>query len=115
MNQLVQAYLAMTEQPAVSGFEHLAMFDLRDQIENDKAILTQSDSKVLAVADQQLLDQAYLFVAALETMVDLAQERLRHNPPATHWWWYLDVLMQLPSFGSNGKGEHAVAPSVIYA
>jgi hypothetical protein len=34
--------------------------------------------------------------AELSRFIDFEQRRRTQATPATHWWWYLDVLARLP-------------------
>lgn len=102
MNNLLTLYRAAVLLPDASGFEHLQMFDIRDELEAIKFRLTQEECRMLAEADQQLLAHAHTFYVEIARIADLAQERLRHTPPPTHWWWYLDVLVQVPNLSANG-------------
>jgi hypothetical protein len=43
-----------------------------------------------------LLAQAAAFHSELSRFIDLAQHRHEHQVAASYWWWYLDVLVQLP-------------------
>jgi hypothetical protein len=96
MNKLLKQYQNEVEFPDVSGFEHLQMLDIRDELEEIKSELSGPELEVLNITDQRFLEQATAFHAQLASVTDLAYEREQRNPPPTHWWWYLDVLVQLP-------------------
>lgn len=96
MNELLKQYQVEVEFPDASGFEHLQLLDIRDELEEIKSEFSGSELEALATADQRLLEQAAAFHAQLAQVTNLAHERENRNPPPTHWWWYLDVLVQLP-------------------
>ena len=96
MNKLLKHYQLEVEFPDVSGFEHLQMLDIRDDLEEIKDNLSASERKALLEADRRLLEQALAFESQLAQITTLASERAQRQPPASHWWWYLDVITQLP-------------------
>lgn len=97
MDKQLKYYLIAVKHPEVSGFEHLEMLLVRDELAQKAHHLTAEQEAQLAKADQLLLSQAAAFHAALSRITDLSQERHRRPPPVDHWWWYLDVLAQLPA------------------
>jgi hypothetical protein len=113
VNELLKNYQLAVTSPYVSGFEHLQMLDIRDDLELDKTKLTLEELELLAKADHQLLTLAADFYAELSKIADLAQERHQHNPPPSHWWWYLDVLTQVPALSTNGRQTQAPALTVV--
>jgi len=113
VNELLKYYQLAVTSSHVSGFEHLQMLDIRDDLEIDKTKLTLEELELLAKADHQLLTLAADFYAELSKIVDLAQERQQHNPPASHWWWYLDVLTQVPALSMNGQQTQSAALAVV--
>jgi len=113
VNELLHDYQSAVTFSGVSGFEHLQLLDLRDDLEQSKAKLTEEELAALLKADRQLMALAVDFYAELAEITDLGQERQRHNPPPTHWWWYLDVLSQVPALSANGS--HAPEPVLVAA
>ena len=59
--------------------------------------LSREERRQLAEADVRLATHAADFLAELSRFVDLAAERGRLRIPSSHWWWYLDVLVQVPA------------------
>jgi hypothetical protein len=57
-----------------------------------------SDEERLRVlnADRLLLQQAKQFYESIQSIADLASWRRDESVPPAHWWWYLDVIVQLP-------------------
>jgi len=96
MNKYLAHYQVAVRQPGVSGFETLDMLMMRDKLVQQRALLTTEEKVQLAVADQQLLAHAGEFYAELTNITDLEYERQQRKPTPTQWWWYLDVLLQLP-------------------
>lgn len=92
------AYETDVDFPDVSGMEHLQMLMTRSELHRDQDQLTPEQRTRLANADKSLLQQAHLFYRAIQAIADLA--RWRETEPGVtpeHWWWYLDVLAQLPA------------------
>jgi hypothetical protein len=96
MSKYLHDYLVAVEHPEVSGFEHLNMLLIRDQLARIEQQLSAEEKLQLLAADQRLLNQARAFYAALSRVTDLAGERQQRRPPPQHWWWYLDVVVQPP-------------------
>lgn len=97
MNQLLKHYFVDVEFPDVSGAEHLQMLQVREELAALEKTLSPAEQQQLAVADRRLLEQASVFYAELSRFIDLVQHRHTHHIPPDHWWWYLDVLAQLPT------------------
>jgi len=60
--------------------------------------LTAEQRARLASADKSLLQQAHLYLSGdpgRRRSGALARDRIGLTPE--HWWWYLDVLAQLPA------------------
>jgi len=106
------AYEADVDFPAVSGMEHLQMLMTRSELHRVQGQLTAEQRTRLASADKSLLRQAHLFYQAIQAVADLARWReTETGVTPEHWWWYLDVLAQLPA-GAVVAGFNAfpVAP-----
>ena len=96
MNRLLKHYSVDVDFPNVSGIEHLEMLQIRDKLALEEESLSVEEKKLLKEADQKLLKQAALFHAELGRFVDLAQRRRDQEIPPSRWWWYLDVVTELP-------------------
>jgi hypothetical protein len=92
LESLLAAFETDVRFPDTSGMEHFDMLLSRTKLENNKQLLTVEQKERLAVADEQMARQLDSFYAAIVQVADLADWREKINPPATHWWWYLDVL-----------------------
>ncbi|MGB0389152.1 MAG: hypothetical protein ACPGWR_30380 [Ardenticatenaceae bacterium] len=98
MNELLQNYVMDTQHPAVSGIEHLQMLHNRSKLAEMEAALTAEECQQLVAADLLLVFYAKEFWAELSHFIDLAQERHRLNVTKQQWWWYLDIIAQLPGY-----------------
>jgi hypothetical protein len=92
LENLLLAYETDVRFPDVSGMEHIDMLLARTEIEKHQQLLSTEQRERLAVADQQLAAGARVFYDAIRQIADLEAWREKVDPPATHWWWYLDVL-----------------------
>jgi hypothetical protein len=96
VNELVQAYIVDTQYPDTSGIEHLEMLKRRSELAVLEQQLNRQERHQLAAADARLVAHASEFLAEIARFADLAVERRRLGAPPSHWWWYLDVLVQVP-------------------
>lgn len=96
MNKLLRQYTVDVEFPNVSGAEHLEMLHVRDQLFEMESSLSPAEKELLAKADRRLIEQAVAFYAELAQFVNLEQRRQSEQISVGRWWWYLDVLAQLP-------------------
>ena len=100
MNRWLSHYRVDVKHPNVSGAEHFEMLQIRDKLASVEPTLTPEEHEILTAADQALVEQAAAFHRTLQSFVDLAEYRREHAVPAERWWWYLDVICQMPSFGA---------------
>jgi hypothetical protein len=105
---LIAAYETDVQFPDVSGMEHLEMLLVRSDIARSEDQLTAEQRARLAKADQALLWQARRFHRAIQRIADLETWRREQDVPPTSWWWYLDVLAQLPEQVAPGPPVQAV-------
>ena len=97
MNRLLKNYVVDVQYPDVSGIEHLQMLEMRSQLAEIEAELSSQEREALLEADRQLAAQADKFLRELNRFIDLAEERQRRQPHPNEWWWYLDILAQVPA------------------
>lgn len=95
---LFESYETDIQFPDVSGMEHLDMLMTRSEIAKYEAHFTEAEKERLRKADGILLQNARKFYSAITQVADLAIWRADGNVPPSHWWWFLDVLAQLPDF-----------------
>lgn len=101
--ELIESYETDVQFPDVSGFEHLNMLMIRSEIEKNNLHLSDEERKRVRNADQELLKNAGQFYQAIKNIADLASWRRDENAPPSHWWWYLDIIVQLPIDSSLTK------------
>jgi hypothetical protein len=106
---LIAAYEVDVRFPDVSGMEHLEMLLTRSRIAQVEAHLTVEQHTRLSEADRLLLQHATAFYQAIQRVADLTAWRLEQQAPAAHWWWYLDVLAQLPQLPTQLATPESVA------
>jgi hypothetical protein len=92
----VAHYKVAVQHPEVSGFEMLDMLMIRDRLEVQWNRLTLQEQNEVLASDRQLLSHADQFFAALSQVTSFDYERQHRQPGPEQWWWYLDVLVQLP-------------------
>ena len=98
IEEKLSAYEVDVGFPEVSGMEHLQMLLARSELHEADRLLDSEQKTRLARADRRLLRQAHSFYEAIQAIVDLASWRERAGGVTPeHWWWYLDVLAQLPA------------------
>lgn len=98
---LVAAYEVDVRFPDVSGMEHLDMLLTRSRIAQVEDMLSPEQRHRVQIADRELMQQAPRFHMAIRKIADLVAWRARENPSPAEWWWYLDVLVHLPSFAEQ--------------
>jgi hypothetical protein len=98
MNDLLKNYLIDTQYPDVSGIEHLQMLRNRSKLAEMEATLTSDERQQLVAADLVLVFHAKKFLAELSRFIELADERRRLGISRKQWWWYLDIIAQLPTY-----------------
>ena len=106
--QLISAYEVDVRFPDVSGMEHLDMLLTRSEIARCESELTAGQRARLAEADKALLRQVKHFYQAIQKVADLESWRHDENAPTSHWWWYLDVLAQVPQLPQETSSQVAI-------
>lgn len=105
MNKYLEQYLVAVQHSEVSGFEQREMLLIRDRLAKQEATLTLEERSELAKADRRLLAQRERVHAELSRITSLEIERERRQPTPDQWWWYLDVLTQLPELPPSIPGK----------
>jgi len=98
MNELLKNYLIDTQHPDVSGIEHLQMLRNRTKLAALMASFSAREQQQLAIADQMLVAHAHEFVVELSRFINFAEERRRLQITPEQWWWYLDIIAELPDY-----------------
>ncbi len=94
--ELIAAYEVDVQFPQTSGMEHLDMLMTRSEIARNEMHLSAEERERVFNADRLLLQQAEQFYESIQRIADLASWRRDENAPPAHWWWYLDIIVQLP-------------------
>jgi hypothetical protein len=94
--ELIAAYEVDVQFPDVSGVEHLDMLMTRSEIAQNALHLSDEERMRVLNADRLLLQRAKQFYESIQSIADLSSWRRDESVPPTHWWWYLDVIVQLP-------------------
>lgn len=100
IDDTIMAYVVDVRFPDVSGMEHLDMLLKRSELaraEKDGQLDDEQRLR-LAEADLILLEQVERFYGSIKQIADLESWRRQEDAPPEHWWWYLDVLAQVPSW-----------------
>lgn len=97
MNRLLKNYVVDVQFPDVSGIEQVQMLETRSQLAEIEAELSPQEREALLEANRQLAAQADKFLQELNRFVDLAEEWQQRRPHPNDWWWYLDILAQVPA------------------
>lgn len=87
-------YTVSVKFPAVSGFEILEMLQARSHLAQIEGSLGATERAELESADATFLAHAKQFYASLTEIADLNDLRAKMNTLPSHWWWYLDKLVQ---------------------
>jgi len=95
-DKLIRVYETDVQDPEVSGMEHLDMLMTRSEIARCEVHLSDVERERVQEADKVLLAHAREFYEAIRKIADLASWRRAENIPTAHWWWYLDVIVELP-------------------
>lgn len=110
-DEMLAAYEVDVRFPDVSGIEHLDMLLTRSEIAKIERHLTPRQRARLAKADKMLLRRARQFYQAIQQIADLEAWRQDKHAPAAHWWWYLDVLAQVPALTPTQRPQPELAPA----
>ncbi len=97
IERLLNAYEVDVLFPDVSGMEHLNMLQIRSDLAQNEAMLSEEQRQRLMAADRMLVSQADRFFESIRRIADLAAWREEEGVTPEHWWWYLDVIVRLPA------------------
>ncbi len=110
--KFILSYRAGVRHPDVSGMEHLNLLQIRSKLAALAPELSAAQRERLLKADEELLAKANEFLRAIQQIADLPAWRAQEQVPPTHWWWYLDVIINLPApilSEARQKRAHEVA------
>ena len=93
--RLLRDYSVSVHYPEVSGFEILELLDLRSRIAELEPALTENEKRRLEEVDGLFLQDVNRFYESLAQVGDLAKMREQVGVSPSHWWWYLEKLVQV--------------------
>jgi hypothetical protein len=96
VKELLDAYLVDVCFGGVSGAEHMQMLQTRDRVAANEPSLSPDERALLYEADRRLVENAAAFHAELARFLDLKLYRDKNHIEPARWWWYLDVISQIP-------------------
>jgi hypothetical protein len=91
---LLEHYIKGVQFPEVSGFEVLELLDVRSKLATRENELDVSQRIRLEEADSLFLRYAPMFYERVATLGELREFRRRAVVSCSHWWWYLEKLVQ---------------------
>ncbi len=94
--KLMLSYESGVRHPEASGMEHLNLFQMRSHLAAITTELSEPQRARLERADTELLRQANKFLDSIEKIADLESWRRHDRIPPSQWWWYLDVVVNVP-------------------
>ena len=97
IDEWLRDYEVDVDFPDVSGFEIIETLMTRSEIAALEPQLTQAQRLRLEAADRKLMRDANRFYQSLREIADLPTLRANSNVLPSHWWWYLDALVEEPA------------------
>lgn len=91
---LLKLYAVGLKYPEVSGFELLDLLETRSTLAQVESDLQEAERRQLEEADSLFLDLAETIYHQISAVADLALTRHQSSTPPSHWWWYLDRLIE---------------------
>jgi hypothetical protein len=95
VSELLKVYAVGVQYPEVSGFEVLELLDIRSRLAQLESQLTPDQRAQLEQADQKFLQHVPQFYKSLSAVGSIESLRAQAQVPCSHWWWYLDHLVNL--------------------
>jgi len=92
--RLLAIFCRGVRHPKVSGFEVLELLDVRSALAQREGELSQGARKKLEEADGLFLKNARQFHENVARVANLEAMRRRAAVSPSHWWWYLERLVQ---------------------
>jgi len=83
--------------PDTSGFEIIEMLMVRSKIARHEPRLTSEQRQQLEIADRKLMRDARRFYQSAQEIASLPEFRAESGVLPSHWWWYLDALVEEPA------------------
>ncbi len=98
--RLLEQYVKGVRFPEASGFEVLELLDVRSSLALQESELDAEQRAQLEEADGRFLRHSRMFYESIAALGDLSDLRRRAAVPCSHWWWYLDKLVQREPVGA---------------
>jgi hypothetical protein len=93
--------------------EHLNLLQIRSKLASLASELSATQHERLQRADQKLLAGANEFLSAIQQIADLSSWRTQEQVPPSHWWWYLDVIANLPMPNLAGTRQESMPEAAV--
>lgn len=103
--RLLKDYAIGVCHPESSGFEVLELLDVRSQLAELESGLSDEEREKLEEADSLFLQNADRLYESLLQVADLTEMRKRAGVAPSHWWWYLDKLLQAEKIFARGRAS----------
>jgi len=97
VERLLEHYIKGVRFPDVSGFEVLELLDVRSKLAIRESELDPAQLAKLEDADGVFLQHAPMLYESVTELGELSELRHRAAVPCSHWWWYLEKLVQSQS------------------
>ena len=91
---LLTVFCQGVRHPQVSGFEVLDLLDVRSALALGEGELSEEARKELEEADGLFLQHAGQFYEQVVQVANLTEMRKQATVLPSHWWWYLEKLVQ---------------------
>lgn len=111
--RLVIRYVAGVHHPEVSGMEHLNLLQIRSHLADSADELSEAQRGRVRKADQVLFARANDFLDAIQKIADLESWRAQEDVIPTHWWWYLDVIVNLPAQVTSETKQESILETTV--
>ncbi len=111
--KLIVSYEAGVRHPEVSGMEHLNLLQIRSRLADLAPELSEAQHERLRKADQEFLARANVFLHAIQQIADLDAWRAQEDVPAAHWWWHLDVIVNMPLPATSAPAQESTQEAAV--
>ena len=92
--ELFKSYSVGLRHSDVSGFELLDLLEARSVLASIEGELQEEECRQLEEADSLFIEQVEQLYRQISTVASLAETRRNAKIPPSHWWWYLDRLVE---------------------
>lgn len=92
--QLLARFRQGVQHPEVSGFEVLELLDIRSALAEHEEELSEAKRRELEAADSLFLTHVQHWYESVVQVANLEAMRRQAAVSPSHWWWYLENLVQ---------------------